>query len=260
MPLKVEESPNCIPVSQDDASIRYGGFAIKVIPSDVHFRHESSIIHDLRTATPTANTPSDIELSDIRAALDDTQEGSSTDGVANTDATIDPKYPGHVFGTWSAETQLTPYDGYTAFTTPIKVKLQHSKDSLYFGTIFGNLKGGLIIMQCGNYDDKVTADASPQCWFDINHDLYEMHKRGYLHCDIRLSNIMKFGERWHLIDYSLSVPSNNVITVNRTSGQGKGCGGRVKSLLEKSTSDEISVKWTRQDDHDMLLFCSHSLI
>jgi hypothetical protein len=109
--------------------------------------------------------------------------------------------------------------------------------------------GGVIFMRVGIDDSTVP-------WTDLVGGACESlrlaHSAGYLHCDIRRSNIMKFRNKWCLIDFGLSLPlskSNSDAYELEPGAQADGVGPRVRGCYDQ----EENIHWTIGDDYEMLL-------
>lgn len=105
--------------------------------------------------------------------------------------------------------------------------------------------GGAIFVRVGTDDSTVP-------WTDLVDGACESfrlaHSAGYLHCDIRRSNIMKFGNKWCLIDFGLSwVLSNSDAYELEPRAQLDGVGPRVRDCYGQE------IHWTIGDDYEMLL-------
>jgi serine/threonine protein kinase len=83
-------------------------------------------------------------------------------------------------------------------------------------------------------------------------DVTNIHKLGFLHCDIRPSNCLKINNRWHIIDFDLAVKKDHPkVTLWSASGQYRGCGHGIKSQCI-GDGDNWSVQWSETDDIEML--------
>jgi hypothetical protein len=60
---------------------------------------------------------------------------------------------------------------------------------------------------------------------------------------------------WQLIDFNIgnAVVKNEVISINKASGQYRDAGSAVKSAGEQSASESFNYKWTTSDDYEMLI-------
>jgi hypothetical protein len=60
---------------------------------------------------------------------------------------------------------------------------------------------------------------------------------------------------WQLIDFNIGNADveNEVISINKASGQYRGAGRAVKSAGEQSASESFYYKWTNSDDYEMLI-------
>jgi len=128
-------------------------------------------------------------------------------------------------------------------------------------------------MRYGDYNNKVVDDSFVR---DILYWLRLVHSAGVVQRDIRSSNIVRFSPvstyvedgvsgpilnnptdkepEWQLIDFNIGniVAQNEVICINKASGQYRGAGRAVKSVGEQSASETFDYKWTTSDDYEML--------
>ena len=80
------------------------------------------------------------------------------------------------------------------------------------------------------------------------------HSVGIFHCDLRRSNVLKFGaDDFQLVDFGLSCSIqgeyNDPYDLQRGGSQASSVGPRVRRLLDANTE----VVWTAADDYEMLL-------
>ena len=110
--------------------------------------------------------------------------------------------------------------------------------------------GGVIFMRLG-----VSKFVSPEWSHGVCQCLLATHKAGYVHCDIRSPNMLKFGDTFQLIDYDhggqLDVNGEAIVYISSSGAQRKTVGPRVARLL---CSSDV-VEWTIIDDYEMLLEC-----
>lgn len=127
---------------------------------------------------------------------------------------------------------------------------------------------GALIMQAGHYNHKITFAELPKLMLEVSECLSFYHRQGILHRDIRLPNVVKFGESFQLIDFGLAVPQN-ANSRNITLTQLRNCG---KSVLRRALSaglvntsnnqleyigggkyEEVLFddQWSADDDHEM---------
>ena len=82
------------------------------------------------------------------------------------------------------------------------------------------------------------------------------HSVGILHCDLRLSNVLRFGSHdFQLVDFGLSCTTdnkyNNPYDLQLGGSQASSVGPRLRQLLKEE--EKPSVAWTVADDYEMLL-------
>lgn len=145
------------------------------------------------------------------------------------------------------------------------------------------LKGGVIVMLCGNYRHKITPDTVQSMSRGVQYWLDLYHKARVVHRDVRASNILRFSPppqhrhvvqktvphackesclQWQLIDfnlgYCLEESKNHVqTTLQRGFLQWKNAGWLVQQILQRKANDhrveQIAVLWTYLDDDQMFL-------
>jgi hypothetical protein len=106
-------------------------------------------------------------------------------------------------------------------------------------------QGGSIVMMPG---EPVELDESNiMTWMKCVHrDLEVIHSAKYCHCDIRPSNVLKFGDTYHLIDFDLAVPTGEYIEFSK----GARFDYRPASLIHVSCGVEVS--WDEKHDYGMV--------
>ncbi len=106
--------------------------------------------------------------------------------------------------------------------------------------------GGSILMSSGD-SDSVTRDNIVSLISGVTKSLRCIHDCGFCHRDVRLGNILKFGDHYQLIDFGLSGPAGEGALLT-DGGRLNGLGSRLRG----SSSDSL-VEWVYTDDYDMLL-------
>jgi serine/threonine protein kinase len=87
--------------------------------------------------------------------------------------------------------------------------------------------------------------------------LRHTHTAGFVQCDIRSPNLLKFGDKWQLIDFGhSSAIDGNSYTV--TSTQRSLAGSRIDGIITANTNSDcadntISGGWLACDDYEMLI-------
>jgi hypothetical protein len=106
-------------------------------------------------------------------------------------------------------------------------------------------QGGSIVMMPG---EPVELDESNiMTWMKCVHrDLEVIHSAKYCHCDIRPSNVLKFGDTFHLIDFDLSVPIGGTVVFSK----GGQFDYRPTSFLSVSCGEEVT--WDEKHDYTMV--------
>jgi hypothetical protein len=106
--------------------------------------------------------------------------------------------------------------------------------------------GGSILMRPG-ISISVANDNIPSVFLGACKSLQLTHACGFCHRDVRLSNILKFGVSYQLIDFGLSGPVNGDVVLQ--------AGGRLDGVgyrLQGRKSADI-VNWMCTDDYEMLI-------
>jgi hypothetical protein len=106
--------------------------------------------------------------------------------------------------------------------------------------------GGVIVMSKGQ-SVEITAENIREVLIGVQKSLQLTHAVGLCHCDIRRSNILKFGDGFQLIDYDLSIGVGESFVFESGALFDKR-GHRLKSF---QLGDKVS--WTPSDDYEMLL-------
>lgn len=115
-----------------------------------------------------------------------------------------------------------------------------------------NDRGGVIIMDVGART--YFKDAEMQLiQLGVMKSLELTHDAGVCHCDIRDTNILKFGSEYQLIDYNLAVSVKGNVThaATVTFGEGAQYDGRGSIFHNRSIGD--TVEWTATHDCDMFM-------
>lgn len=86
-----------------------------------------------------------------------------------------------------------------------------------------------------------------QVYEDLSNSLGIMHRAGVCHCDIRSSNILKFGSKYQLIDYDLALTADETMSfVEGAQFDSRG------ACMKQNGLDAAPFRWTTADDFDML--------
>jgi serine/threonine protein kinase len=80
----------------------------------------------------------------------------------------------------------------------------------------------------------------------VHRDLAVIHSAKYCHCDIRPSNVLKFGDTFHLIDFDLSVPIGGTVVFS----EGGQFDYRPTSFLTVSCGEDVT--WDEKHDYAMV--------
>jgi len=118
--------------------------------------------------------------------------------------------------------------------------------------------GGVIFMRVGESVAVLSKD-----WVDgVNLCLQCTHAAGYVHCDIRSANVLKFGDSIQLIDYDhcrkLAVDEPCPPPISWNGGQWRGVGTRLARLLADKSEDMV-LCWSPADDYEMAMVSMLSL-
>lgn len=115
--------------------------------------------------------------------------------------------------------------------------------------------GGCVVMEPGTPIHTLRAKEDGKLWLTaVSRSLRDIHAAGYLHCDLRKSNTMRFGDTVHVIDFDLSVPVEDaIVELERDSGQWNGAGVRIADICRIIPLDNLTaqVEWTPADDMEM---------
>jgi hypothetical protein len=117
--------------------------------------------------------------------------------------------------------------------------------------------GGVIIMLPASRNRlDTTVDTTGKIFSELLKSLSFAHSAGFLHCDLRPSNCLLFGEEWQVIDYDLAIQISNNVTKSGLITQfpkQRAHGYRISEVInDKVTKFENQVEWTINDDIEML--------
>jgi hypothetical protein len=134
------------------------------------------------------------------------------------------------------------------------VQARHEGEAWWEAGPPGNeIPPGVVLMRPG----KPVADVSADVFAGVCASLRVAHAAGYVHCDIRLPNLLIFPTGIQLVDYGLSHKIGADVTIQAESGQGRAAGGAVRELL--GIGGAHVVKWNQVDDFEMLTFLGREL-
>ena len=133
----------------------------------------------------------------------------------------------------------------------VKVFLEDYCEDSHWWELHGvtSQEGGVIFMHAG-----VGLEESTK-WNDvvdgICKSLRSAHKANLLHCDIRRSNVLKFGGEWRVVDFGLccQLGAESPYSMQNYGAQAAGVGPRVRGLLD----EKESITWRIANDYEMLL-------
>lgn len=105
-----------------------------------------------------------------------------------------------------------------------------------------------IVMRVGDSRERFKTLGEWEWWANgVVATLIVLHAMGYVHADVRFSNVMWFNDHWQLTDYDLAVGTGSTVTLQ--------AGGRFNdrgSLLQDcSVGDEV--EWRIDHDYDMTM-------
>ena len=105
-----------------------------------------------------------------------------------------------------------------------------------------------IVMRVGEWRERFKKLGEWKLWAQgVVATLKVLHTVGYVHADVRFSNVMWFSDHWQLTDYDLAVGTDSTVTLQ--------AGGRFndRGSLLQDYSVEDEVKWCIDDDYDMAM-------
>ena len=82
---------------------------------------------------------------------------------------------------------------------------------------------------------------------DCFNDLVYIHEKGYVHTDIRMANIVKFGDKFSLVDFGLTVRAGSLVNLASRSEYVR------QYLVSPEKAQCKSVTWVAALDFDMLV-------
>ncbi len=109
-------------------------------------------------------------------------------------------------------------------------------------------QGCVIFMRCG-----VPFAALKSClslekvYNDCFNDLVYIHEKGYVHTDVRMANIVKFGDKFSLVDFGLAVRAGSLVNLATRSEFVR------RYLVSPEKAQCESVSWVAALDFDMLV-------
>jgi hypothetical protein len=109
-----------------------------------------------------------------------------------------------------------------------------------------SMRGGSILMRPGD-SVSVTRGSIASVISGITKSLRCIHDCGFCHRDVRLGNMLKFGNHYQLIDFGLSGRAGEDVLLT-DGGRLNGVGCRLSGSASGRT-----VSWVNSDDYDMLL-------
>jgi hypothetical protein len=115
--------------------------------------------------------------------------------------------------------------------------------------------GGTIVMRVG-IPDTIAIKNMTEVLAGIYECLEAIHEAGWLHCDIRASNILRFGDRFQLVDLDCAqfVGLNSPTRTAELKLRG---GGQYNSRPPRLSSHKIgdTIMWSRSFDCEMAALC-----
>ena len=106
--------------------------------------------------------------------------------------------------------------------------------------------GGVIVMRSGECV-AITPQNCQGVAKGVCQSLHLSHKAGVCHCDIRASNIVKFGDEFQLIDYDKAISTGDKFIFQ----SGALYDNRGDRLQQWEVGKEVH--WEPSDDYEMLL-------
>ena len=106
--------------------------------------------------------------------------------------------------------------------------------------------GGVVVMKYGKplIPDSFSYDMQLQMFNDCFQCLMEMHNKKFCHTDVRLANILQFGDKFGLVDFGEAVRRGSTVNIGDFSE------GRRKLVTTSSSLEPL--KWKYQHDIAML--------
>ena len=114
-------------------------------------------------------------------------------------------------------------------------------------------QGCVIFMRCGVPFAMTDEAAMKSClslekvYSDCFNDLVYIHEKGYVHTDIRMANIVKFGDKFSLVDFGLAVREGSLVNLATRSEFVR------RYLVSPEKAQCESVTWVAAFDFDMLV-------
>ena len=114
-------------------------------------------------------------------------------------------------------------------------------------------QGCVIFMRCGVPFAITDEAAMKSClslekvYNDCFNDLVYIHEKGYVHTDVRMANIVKFGDKFSLVDFGLAVRAGSLVNLATRSEYVR------QYLLSPEKAQCESVSWVAALDFDMLV-------
>jgi len=181
----------------------------------------------------------------VQSTEDYQREVDALDAVAKE--TASEKLEFYALGCFEKGTGPKCFQGHTSWANLEVVTPSSRVDGWWEKDFDLNGNGGVIFMRVGINNKTVP-------WTDlvdgVSESLRLAHKAGYLHCDVRRSNIMKFGNKWCLIDFGLSCKLEDPNNYDLEPGaQADSVGPRVKGCYRRN----CPIHYTIGDDYEMLL-------
>jgi hypothetical protein len=111
---------------------------------------------------------------------------------------------------------------------------------------YEGVAGGTLVMRPGELVPLSNAILESWCGC-VFRDLQIVHDAGYVHCDVRPSNVLKFDHHYRLIDYDLALDKKNSEFTFKPGSQFE---YRPAQYKHAQVGDKIT--WTPQDDISMI--------
>jgi len=109
-------------------------------------------------------------------------------------------------------------------------------------------QGCVIFMRCGIPFAALKSCLSlEKVYSDCFNDLVYIHEKGYVHTDIRMANIVKFGDKFSLVDFGLAVRAGSLVNLATRSELVR------RYLVSPEKAQCESVSWVAALDFDMLV-------
>ena len=99
-----------------------------------------------------------------------------------------------------------------------------------------------------------TLDKTGRIFSELLKSLSAAHSAGFLHCDLRPSNCLLFGEEWQVADYDCAIQMNTVTNSGIITQFPKirAHGYRISQVINDEENQSFEVEWKIVDDIEML--------